>query len=59
MLATKKIWNKYLENLKFVVPTINQQNYQTRVNSVSDFFFQLGSKTFINNLKNTKVNKNK
>lgn len=58
MLATKKIWNKYLENLKFVVPTINQQNYQTRVNSVSDFF-QLGSKTFINNLENTKANKNK
>lgn len=41
MLATKKIWNKYLENLKFVVPTINQQNYQTRVNSVSDFFFSI------------------
>lgn len=58
MLATKKIWNKYLENLKFVVPTINQQNYQTRVNSVSDFF-QLGSKTLINNLENTKANKNK
>lgn len=58
MLATKKIWNKYLENLKFVVPTIKQQNYQTRVNSVSDFF-QLGSKTFINNLENTKANKNK
>lgn len=59
MLATKKTWNKYLENLKFVVPTINQQNYQTRVNSVNDFFFQLGSKTLINNLENTKVNKNK
>lgn len=54
------IWNKHLENLKFVIPTINLTKLQNEVGKFYEWiFFNSGGKTLKDNLANANVNKNK